>query len=53
MLYTLSKDTFIAPKMPIYAKNVSIRNIEGVLAQSGIFSETTYLCVLTYQISAF
>ena len=31
-------------------KNADIRNIKRNLVLKGIFSETTYVCVLTYQI---
>ena len=37
-------------KGTVIAKNVTISNIEDVLARKGVFSETTYLSVLTYQI---
>ena len=34
-------------------KNTDINKIKKVQALKGIFSETTYLCVLMYQISSF
>ena len=34
-------------------KNADINKIKKILALKGIFSETTHLCVLAYQISSF
>ena len=34
-------------------KNTEIRKIKMVLVLKSIFSETAYVCVLTYQISSF
>ena len=34
-------------------KNANISKIKEVLVLKGIFSETTYMCILTYQISSF
>ena len=34
-------------------KNANISKIKEVLVLKGIFSETTYVCILTYQISSF
>ena len=49
----LSKGTLFAKNVLIFCKNNNIRKIEGVLLLKGIFSETTYVCVLTYQVSNF
>ena len=37
----------------IFAKNADISKIKRASALKGIFSETTYVCVLMYQISSF
>ena len=49
----LGKDTVFAKNMLIFCKNNNIRKIEEVSVLKDIFSETTYVCVLTYQISNF
>ena len=51
----LRKGTIFAKKKKLifFAKNADISKIKGVLVFKGIFSETTYVCVLTYQISSF
>ena len=46
----LSKSTIIATKLQ---KNVNISKIKKAFVLKGIFSETTNVCVLTYQISIF
>ena len=45
----LSKGSFFCKKK----KNGGISKIKEVLLLKGIFSETIYVCVLTYQISSF
>ena len=50
----LSKGTIFAKKnADFWQKNAGISRIKRILALKGIFSETTYVCVLTYQISGF
>ena len=34
-------------------KNANISKIKGILVLNGMISETTFACVLTYQISGF
>ena len=36
-----------------FQKNADIIKIKGVFVLKSIFSETKYVCVLTYQISSF
>ena len=50
----LNKGTIIDNKNAEFLqKNAGISIIKEVLVVKSIFSETTYLCVLTYQISSF
>ena len=47
----LSKGTIFVKKMLVFCKKKSnISKIKGVLVLKGIFSETTYVCVITYRI---
>ena len=42
------------PKIAEFLQKIAgISKIKGVLVLKGIFSETTYVCVLKYQISSF
>ena len=49
---TLSKSTIIAKNADFLQENADISKIKGALVLKVIFSETTYGCVLTYQISS-
>ena len=49
----LRKGTIFAQKYEALGKNTDISKTEAVVVLKGIFSETTYVCVLTYQISSF
>ena len=49
----LSKGTILAKKCYFFAKNADISKIKRALVLKRIFSETTYECVLTHQISIF
>ena len=49
----LSKGTIFAKKRSFFPKNVDISKIKSALRLQGMFSETKYVCVLTYQISSF
>ena len=50
----LSKDTIFAEKSLLFAKKIpDINKNKGVLLLKRIFSETPYVCVLSYQISSF
>ena len=48
----LSNGTVFAKNMLTFCEN-NDGKIEGVLVVKGIFSETTFVCVHTYQISSF
>ena len=48
-----SRYYFCYKKQIFYKKNVDISKVNRALVLKGIFSETTYVCVLTYQISSF
>ena len=52
LTYALSKGTIFA-KNAAFLQNVLRSAKLRVLVLKGIFSETTYVCVLTYQISSF
>ena len=57
MLYLSVKVTFL-PKILILCKkkkkeNTDISKIQGSLVLKGVFSGTTYVCLLTHQISNF
>ena len=47
------KVLFLQKMLIFYKKNTEISKIKRILVLKGIFSETTYRCVLTYQISSF
>ena len=49
----LKKGTIFVKKMVIFAKKADISKIMGVLVLKGIFSQTSYLSFITYQISSF
>ena len=49
----LAKGTVFAKNMLIVCKNNNMRKNQGVSVLKDIFSKTTYMCVLTYQISNF
>ena len=54
ILLFFSKGTiFVKTAIFCKNKNTDINKIKKVQALKGIFSETTYLCVLMYQISSF
>ena len=46
----LSKGTIFAKNWYFFKKNADISKIKGTLVLKGIFSETTYVCLLTCQI---
>ena len=47
--YALSNGTIFVKNAALLQKNADIGKIKGVLVLKGIFSEPTYVCVLTYQ----
>ena len=47
------KAIIFAKKMQISWKNADISKIKELLVLKNLFHETTYVCVLTYQISKF
>ena len=47
------KVLFLPKNSDFLQKNADISKIKGVWVLKGIFSETTYVCVLTYQTSSF
>ena len=47
------KVLFVPKNADIFSKNADIRKIKRVLLLEGIFSETSYVCVLMYQVSRF
>ena len=54
ILLLLGNVLFFAKKMLFFAqKHSDISKIGGVLVLKGIFSETTYVCLLIYQILSF
>ena len=52
-IIALSKNTIPAKKYCFLQKHAGISKIDGVLVLKGVFSETTYVCVLAYQIWSF
>ena len=50
---TLSKSTIFAKNTDFLQKNADISKIKWVLVLKIMFSETTYVCLFTYQISSF
>ena len=48
-----SSHTIALGKGTIFAKNTDISKIKEVLVLKSTFSETTHVCVITYQISSF
>ena len=50
---TLSKGIILVKNSDFLQKNADINKFKRVLVPKGTFSETTYFCVLTYQISSF
>ena len=54
LYYCFGKGTIFVKKMLILCKkNTGISKIKGILVLKGLFSKTTYACVLSYQISSF
>ena len=49
----LSKDPIFDKNADFLHKNADISKIKGVMGLKGIFPKTTYVYVLTYQISNF
>ena len=49
----LTKDTIFAKNTKFLQKNADISKIKGALTLKDLFSETTYVCVLTCQIWSF
>ena len=49
----LTKGTVFVKKCRFFSKNADISKIKGILILKGVFSKTTYLSFITYQISSF
>ena len=49
----LSEGTILAKNTDFLQRNADISKINEVLILKDIFYETTYVCVITYQISSF
>ena len=47
------KSTIFAKNPDFLQKIADMSKIKGLLVLKGIFSETTYMCVITYQVSSF